>query len=136
MTIPEIKALCQGVIKLGEYPTKGPWIPSVWGTQILTGDSWQTVCVFYEAKNDHRLAEWEDGVGKAKHNSANADFIATARSFTPQAAKALLLAIDGLGDIANSDGDPHTDESAEYWAKERSSSAAREKLNEICKLFP
>jgi hypothetical protein len=56
--------------------------------------------------------------------------------FTPQAARALLLAIDGLGDVANSDGDPHTDEGAEYWAKERSSSAAKEKLDEICKLFP
>lgn len=51
-------------------------------------------------------------------------------------AKSLLLAIDGLKDIESSDGDPHVDESAEYWAKERSSLSARISLNEICKVFP
>lgn len=99
-TIEEIKEECRRIIELGELSTKGPWIPSVWGTQILTGDSWQTICVFNESKNDHRLAEWGDGSGKAKCNCANADLISQSRSFTPIAAKSLLTAIEGLELVA------------------------------------
>lgn len=93
-TIEEIKERCREAISLGEAATKGPWIPSVWGTQILTGDSWQTICVCNEMKNDHRLAEWEDGSGKPKHNAANANLLAFSRTFSPLAAKALLAVIE------------------------------------------
>ena len=37
--------------------TPGPWVPSRFGFQVLTGDSWSTVCTL---KGD---ACWEDGRG-------------------------------------------------------------------------
>lgn len=54
--------------------TPGPWIPSKRGYQILTGDSWNTICTFHGDGKDHRLAAWEDGRGAAEPSS-NAVFI-------------------------------------------------------------
>jgi hypothetical protein len=56
--------------------TPGPWITNSFGTQVLTGDSWNTVCEIYTSK-DHRLASWEDGRA-ATSVEANARLIAAA----------------------------------------------------------
>ena len=58
--------------------TPGPWLPSWFGFQVLTGDSWNTIC---ELKPD---AEWEDGRGNYQQKyewqrqEANARLIAAA----------------------------------------------------------
>lgn len=62
----------------------GPWVHSVFGTQVLTGDSWDTVCAL---RGHHELgmapAAWEDG-RTAESDEANAAFIAAARSDIPE----------------------------------------------------
>lgn len=62
---------------MGKF-TPGPWIPSKFGFQVLTGDSWNTVCSLKGA------AQWEDGRGKYEQEyewqqqEANANLIAAA----------------------------------------------------------
>lgn len=68
-----------------EAATPGPWNHSTYGTQVLTGDSWSTVCVFWERTGDkfktHNFAEWEDG-RTAQSLEANAAYIAAASPST------------------------------------------------------
>lgn len=58
--------------------TPGPWVSSKFGFQVLTGDSWSTVCTL---KGD---ARWEDGRGdyapeyEWQRQEANARLIAAA----------------------------------------------------------
>lgn len=58
--------------------TPGPWVASKFGTQVLTGDSWSTICVLGDAP------EWEDQRGKREleyaweRKEANAHLIAAA----------------------------------------------------------
>lgn len=58
--------------------TPGPWVPSKFGFQVLTGDSWSTICTL---KGD---ACWEDGRGNYQQEyewqrqEANACLIAEA----------------------------------------------------------
>ncbi len=58
--------------------TPGPWVPSKFGTQVLTGDGWSTICVLEGA------AQWEDGRGSYaqqygwENQEANARLIAAA----------------------------------------------------------
>ena len=59
---------------LSQAATPGSWSASKWGYQILTGDSWNTICTFHGDGKDHRMAAWEDGRGAAEPWS-NADFI-------------------------------------------------------------
>jgi hypothetical protein len=75
--------------------TPGPWNPSRFGMQVLTGDSWATVCTFHDKNggdgkwNDHRLASWEDGRG-ASLETSNADWVARC---SPSGISALLDAL-------------------------------------------
>lgn len=61
--------------------TPGPWIRCGGGYQVLTGDSWNVICVLHsgsgERWQDHRLAAWEDG-RSASDLEANAQLIAAA----------------------------------------------------------
>ncbi|WP_158876863.1 hypothetical protein [Antarcticirhabdus aurantiaca] len=61
--------------------TPGPWLASSFGLQVLTGDSWNTICVLHEGQGekwkDHRQAGWEDGRSAGSPN-ANALLIAAA----------------------------------------------------------
>ncbi|WP_336057348.1 hypothetical protein [Nitratireductor sp. CH_MIT9313-5] len=58
--------------------TPGPWVASKFGFQVLTGDSWNSIC---ELKGS---AEWEDGRGtyepqyEGQNREANARLIAAA----------------------------------------------------------
>lgn len=58
--------------------TPGPWLPSKFGFQVLTGDSWNTICTLKGG------AEWEDGRGSYipeyewQNQEANARLIAAA----------------------------------------------------------
>jgi hypothetical protein len=58
--------------------TPGPWLPSKFGFQVLTGDSWNTICTLRGG------AEWGDGRGKYEqeyewqNQEANARLIAAA----------------------------------------------------------
>jgi hypothetical protein len=67
--------------------TPGPWIASKFGFQVLTGDSWTTICTLKDG------AEWEDGRGNYEQEfawqkqEANAVLIA--------AAPTLLAALEG-----------------------------------------
>jgi hypothetical protein len=61
-----------------EAHTPGPWVTNAFGTQVLTGDSWNTICELAIGK-DHRLASWEDGRA-ATDITANARLIAAAPS--------------------------------------------------------
>jgi hypothetical protein len=65
--------------------TPGPWLPSGHGCQVLTGDSWNSICEF------HWEAQWEDG-RRAETHAANAFFVARARTDVPR----LLDAIEAL----------------------------------------
>jgi hypothetical protein len=61
-----------------EKHTHGPWIASKFGFQVLTGDSWTTICTLKDG------AEWEDGRGNYEQEfawqkqEANAVLIAAA----------------------------------------------------------
>jgi hypothetical protein len=113
-TIEDIKNECREIIKLGEDTTGGPWEHTV-------------KCYIQSGKEVVADCHWTQK-GEMRQN---ANFIASSRSFTPRAAKALLATIDALEDVASSDGDPHVDESAEYWAKEASSGKAKAALETI-----
>jgi hypothetical protein len=70
-------------LELCENATPGPWVPSVYGSQVLTGDSWNTVCGVLGTHNcSPEPAEWEDG-RTAKTIEANAQFIAESREALP-----------------------------------------------------
>lgn len=56
--------------------TPGPWVSSTHGTQVLTGDSWNTICEL-RARKDFTRARWEDGRA-ASDDTANATLIALA----------------------------------------------------------
>lgn len=89
--LAEWRAAMEGV-------TPGPWNPSRFGMQVLTGDSWSTVCTFHNNNgkdgkwNDHRLAAWEDGRG-ADLETSNADWVARC---SPARVGSLLALIDDL----------------------------------------
>lgn len=58
--------------------TSGPWRPSQFGCQVVTGDSWSTICTLSGG------AQWEDGRGNYgqeyewQQQEANARLIAAA----------------------------------------------------------
>jgi len=91
MTDEELKAIRERC----EAATPGPWLPSIHGFQILTGDSWNTICVFWERSSSgakfHHLPRWEDGRA-ASREGANCDFIAHAITDVP----ALLAEVERL----------------------------------------
>jgi hypothetical protein len=118
MTTPITDKL-RAILEEADKATAGPWKNSVGGYQILTGDSWNTVCVLHEGAGDkwrdHRRAQWENGK-EPEHLDANADFIASARTNVPRLAEALMVAEDILS----------------YYAKEHpSASIALARINEI-----
>jgi len=101
--------------KAMEGVTPGPWNPSRFGMQVLTGDSWSTVCTFHNNNgkdgkwNDHRLASWEDGRG-ATLETSNADWVARCSPAgisglldTLQAAEARALAAEAEADRLRSE---------------------------------
>jgi len=79
--------------------TPGPWIRSIGGYQVLTGDSWNTICVFHEGAGekwkDHRLAEHEDGRG-AVDREANAALVAAAPDLLEAARSSMSLLDDAI----------------------------------------
>ena len=125
--IERVKAECRKVIELGEKATPGPWDneagPYVYaripggrpnGEYIL-----QVTCV--------------NGAGKPltrEQNTANAAFIAQSRTFSPAAARALLVAIEGLEVIAYL-----CQPDVESCRDPESANDARETLTEICNQF-
>lgn len=113
MTIPEIKALCQQVIKLGEKATPGPWKKSSVKLPRKTFRKGDFPIVPPVGNTGPTCIAWKAGNGR---------FIAAARSFTPQAAKALLLTITAL--------------ESQYDRLPVINADAKAALNEICKLFP
>ena len=76
--------------------TPGPWIASTFGFQVLTGDSWNTICTLSGG------AEWEDGRGKYRpeyewqNQEANARLIAAAPDLLA-AAKAVMAKLERHG---------------------------------------
>lgn len=78
-TIDQIKQECRAIIALAEKATPGPWRCAA---TFFIGDS-----------NNQRVAELM-GAKYAIQNVENGDFIATSRSFTPRAARALLNTIE------------------------------------------
>ena len=97
--------------KLSEAATPGPWAPSGFGTQILTGDSWSTICVFNgEAAKDYRRATWEHGPQR-EAVEANAFLHRSRRQLRPcpprRAARHLALACPHPYRLARGDGMRH-----------------------------
>lgn len=85
-TLEALRQKMDELRKLAEAATPGPWLwPTIGGSQILTGDSWDTVCILCEwprkKSYDHRMATWEDGRGPA-HSEANARYIAAVNPAT------------------------------------------------------
>ena len=84
------------LMKLSEKATPGPWIPSKFGSQVLTGDSWSTIC---ELKGP---AEWEDRRGayeqeyEWQRQEANAKLIVLSREALPDLILALTFALNDL----------------------------------------
>lgn len=82
MTKP-VSEVVEELERLLEKATPGPWVPSKFGFQILTGDSWNSICTL---KGN---AEWEDGRGNYtpdyewQKQEANAFLIAKAVSALP-----------------------------------------------------
>lgn len=76
--------------------TPGPWIASKFGFQVLTGDSWNTICTLKGG------AEWEDGRGKYQpeyaweNQEANARLIAAAPDLLA-AAKEVMATLEKHG---------------------------------------
>jgi hypothetical protein len=72
------------VEKRAEAATPGPWLPAVFGSQVLTGDDWNSICRMHASGNsrDCSDARWEDGRGP-KDRKSNAYFIAAARTDIP-----------------------------------------------------
>lgn len=60
--------------RLAESITPGPWNSSIHGSQVLTGDSWNTICEI-RVRKDFSAAQWEDGRGSSDP-TANARAIA------------------------------------------------------------
>lgn len=82
--IDEIKNECRAIIAQAEKATPGPW--KLWGMSVLhdpTGNGSVTKDCFRVASTGY-----SDGDGRPRTNDA--EFIASSRSFTPRAAKALL----------------------------------------------
>ncbi len=85
--------------------TPGPWNPSTFGFQVLTGDSWNSIC---ELRGG---AEWEDGRGKYvleyewQNQESNARLIA--------AAPDLFAALEAIADFCD---DPNGSENPESLA--------------------
>ncbi|WP_156933654.1 hypothetical protein [Paracoccus sp. J39] len=67
VTTEELKRLAASI-------TPGPWNSSIHGTQVLTGDSWNTICEI-RVRKDFSAAQWEDGRGSSDP-TANARAIA------------------------------------------------------------
>lgn len=84
--------------RLDKEATQGPWLPSIWGYQIVTGDSWNTVCTFTSSNGDHRLATWENGEGPSSLDS-NARAIAFFRNHGPQAFRELKEARERIAEL-------------------------------------
>ncbi len=80
-TIESIKNECRAIIAQAEKATPGPWRRAA---TFYIGDA-----------DDNRVAELM-GAKYAIQNVENGDFIAASRSFTPRAAKALLVTIEAL----------------------------------------
>lgn len=84
--------------------TPGPWVYPRLGTQVLTGDSWSTICVLHSGHGDkfqdHRFAEWKDGRG-AEEAGANARLIAAAPELLDALKGMLKLWRDIGGDESN-----------------------------------
>lgn len=76
-----------------EKATPGPWVHSYFGTQVLTGDNWNSVCRMHTCGNlpNCNNAHWEDGRGP-KGEDSNAHFIAASRTDIP----ALLDLVEAL----------------------------------------
>lgn len=112
MTIPEIKALCQEVIRLGKRATPGPW---------------ERVATYYlSAPGKYGLGKMM-GSPSSLQDTCNGDFIAAARTFTPQAAQGFLNLIEFC-----------EEQSAAHEAVDhplRPPNKAQERLNIICQLF-
>lgn len=82
-TIDQIKQQCREIIELAEKATPGPWI--VVGEKTGQCGVLQNI----EDNPDHVILD-----GGSYLYQKDAQFIAAARSFTPQAARALLGAIE------------------------------------------
>lgn len=104
MTILEIKAACREAIALGEKLGSDPWF----AMDMIVGDSEDRVIA--ESDPQNRMSDEE--------TRSIVAFIAHARTFSPEAAKALLVTINTLENIAE-----------EYGA---AGNYARETLNQIC----
>ena len=80
-TIDQIKAECHRAIELGEKSTGGPWESKSDGRITVSGD------IILETVGARTT--WHE-------DDANCDHIAHSRTFSPSAARALLIAITAL----------------------------------------
>lgn len=94
--LEQIKAACREAIALGEKATEGPWVWRKGRTQMHLHS-----CGRPDAGCFSQITMPIPSLQKESREAyeANAAFIAHARTFSPEAAKALLVAIEALDEI-------------------------------------
>ena len=92
-TIEEIKNDCRAVVDLADKATPGPW---------SNESDWPRVVVI-EGHQVHQVCQMVTKLTEKTKGDQTPDthFIAHSRAFTPLAAKALLIAIEGLEEVAS-----------------------------------
>lgn len=85
ITLEDIKAECRAVIALADKATPGPWVENATRNEVQTPHRLTVATCLPTTFAQDRSSE-----------HANLQFITRTRTFTPAAAKALLVAIDAL----------------------------------------
>lgn len=96
MTIPDILAECDKTLALAEKATPGPWHIAKGGL----GNTERLDTVYATHEDLHYICACRDFacIHDRERNTENAALIAHSRTFTPDAARALKVAIEALRD--------------------------------------